>query len=381
MTSLLESMSTQRIVLCAGPGGVGKTTMSASLGLAAARAGRKVCVLTIDPARRLADALGVELGNEPRAVNIEPLQKTGVAVPGELHALMLDPQETLYSLIRSNAPNAEVADRVFDNVIFKQLSGAMAGTLEYTAIEKLYDLYSNYDYDLIVVDTPPSKNVLDFLEAPEYVARFLEESIFKWFVILDPGQPASSFAGGLVKRTGKLIWDVLGKTLGEDFVDELGKFLRAMEFLAAEFRRRAVILGKLLRSKETLAMVVATTDRFVMEDASYLCAEIQKRKIPFGGFVVNRTQIAPGVGDLTLATESILAAVGDDPGAEGLVGELKNIFDERVLKLEREAKALETLRIKSKWRGMLTKLPLQNEEIHDLMGLNRLAVFLGAPRA
>ena len=219
MSSFLENISGRRVVLCAGPGGVGKTTTSASLGLAAARAGRKVCVLTIDPARRLADALGVELGNEPRPVDISPLVDKGISVKGELHALMLDPQETLHGLIRNNAPNAEVADRVFENVIFQQLSGAMAGTLEYTAIEKLYDLYSNYDFDLIVVDTPPSKNVLDFLEAPEYVARFLEESIFKWFVILDPGQPASSFAAGLVKRTGKLIWDVLGKTLGGDFVE------------------------------------------------------------------------------------------------------------------------------------------------------------------
>ena len=173
---------------------------------------------------------------------------------------------------------------------------------------------------------------------------------------------------------------MLGKTLGGDFVEELGKFLRAMEFLAAEFRRRAVILGKLLASKETLAVVVATTDLFVMEDASFLSTEIQKRKIPFGGFVVNRTQLTPGVKDIDLATQRIVESLGDEPSTHGLVDELQAILEERQIKLEREKRALETLCRKAKWNGMLTKLPLQNEDIHDLHGLNRLGIFLGAPR-
>ena len=152
MSTLLEEIKSKRVVLCAGPGGVGKTTSSAALALAAARSGRKVCVLTIDPAKRLADALGVELSNEPTLVDPAPFVKEGLEFKGELHALMLDPEATLQALINDNAPDQAIADRVFGNVIFQQLSGAMAGTLEYTAVEKLHDLYTNFEFDLIVVD-------------------------------------------------------------------------------------------------------------------------------------------------------------------------------------------------------------------------------------
>ena len=380
MTTLLEQIKNKRVVLCAGPGGVGKTTSSAALALAAARSGRKVCVLTIDPAKRLADALGVQLTNEPTLVDPEPFQKDGISFEGELYALMLDPEATLQALIRDNAPSKEVAERVFNNVIFQQLSGAMAGTLEYTAVEKLHDLHTNFDFDLIVVDTPPSKNVLDFLEAPEYVSRFLEENIFKWFIILDPERPAKSFGAGILKRTGKLIWDVLGRTLGIDFVAQLGDFFRSMEFLAAEFRRRAVRLGELLRSSQTAALVVATTDDFVVSEASFLCREIKDRKIPFTGFIVNRTEIRPGIPSIGQAIEELQSAVGNDAAAAGLTDKLVVMFNERSERIAAEEKALTVLRETSSFHGHLTTLPLMLEEIHDLLSLHRLSVYMGAPR-
>jgi len=380
MTTLLEQIKNKRVVLCAGPGGVGKTTSSAALALAAARSGRKVCVLTIDPAKRLADALGVQLTNEPTLVDPGLFQKDGISFDGELYALMLDPEATLQALIRDNAPSEEAAERVFNNVIFQQLSGAMAGTLEYTAVEKLHDLHTNFDFDLIVVDTPPSKNVLDFLEAPEYVSRFLEENIFKWFIILDPERPAQSFGAGLLKRTGKLIWDVLGRTLGVDFVAQLGDFFRSMEFLAAEFRRRAVRLGELLRSSQTAALVVATTDDFVVSEASFLCREIKDRKIPFTGFIVNRTEIRPGIPSIGQAVEELQNAVGNDSAAAGLTDKLVVMFNERSERIAAEEKALSVLRETSSFHGHLTTLPLMLEEIHDLLSLHRLSVYMGAPR-
>lgn len=359
---------------------MGKTTSSAALALAAARSGRKVCVLTIDPAKRLADALGIALTNEPTRVDPEPFTREGIGFKGELHALMLDPEHTLQTLIRDNAPSLEIAERVFNNVIFQELSGAMAGTLEYTAVEKLYDLHANFDFDLIVVDTPPSKNVLDFLEAPEYVSRFLEENIFKWFVILDPNRTAQSFGAGLLKRTGKLIWDVLGRTLGIDFVAQLGEFFRSMEFLAAEFRRRAVLLGELLASAETAALVVSTTDDFVVSEAAFLCREIRDRNISFAGFIVNRTQIRPGIQNIELALEELHHAAGDDAAALGLGEKLKTLFVERTERIGHETSALETLKESSKFQGELTTLPLMLEEIHDLLSLHRLSIYMGAPR-
>lgn len=380
MTTLLEQIKNKRVVLCAGPGGVGKTTSSAALALAAARSGRKVCVLTIDPAKRLADALGVQLTNEPTEVDITPFTKEGLSFDGELHALMLDPEATLRALILDNAPDRAIADRVFNNVIFQQLSGAMAGTLEYTAVEKLHDLHANFDFDLIVVDTPPSKNVLDFLEAPEYVSRFLEENIFKWFTILDPERRAKSFGAGLLKRTGKLIWDVLGRTLGVDFVEQLGDFFRAMEFLAAEFRKRALSLGELLRSSQTAALVVATTDDFVVSEAAFLCREIKDRKIPFAGFIVNRTEVRPGIPDIGVAIEELKGAAGDHPAASGLTDKLLVMFNGRSERIAAEEKALGVLKESSSFHGHLTTLPLMLEEIHDLMSLHRLSIYMGAPR-
>ncbi len=380
MSTLLEEIKGKRVVLCAGPGGVGKTTSSAALALAAARSGRKVCVLTIDPAKRLADALGVELNNEPTLVDPAPFVNEGLEFKGELHALMLDPEATLQALITDNAPEKDIADRVFGNVIFQQLSGAMAGTLEYTAVEKLHDLYTNFDFDLIVVDTPPSKNVLDFLEAPEYVSRFLEENIFKWFTILDPESPAKSFGAGLLKRTGKLIWDVLGRTLGVDFVAQLGDFFRSMEFLAAEFRTRALKLGELLRSSQTAALVVATTDDFVVSEAAFLCREVKARKIPFAGFIVNRTEIRPGISNIEEAMDDLRKAMGNTAAAETLCGKLLVMFNERTERITAEEKALNELKESASFYGHLTTLPMMLEEIHDLLSLHRLSIYMGAPR-
>ena len=371
--NLLQSIESKRVVLCAGPGGVGKTTTSAALALAQARLGRKVCVLTIDPARRLADALGVTLGDDVRRVDTSTLTGDAVEVSGELWALMLDPAKTFDSLIRRIAPSEPVAQRLLDNVMYRQVSRALAGTLEYTAVEKLYDLANTHSFDLIIVDTPPSKNVIDFLEAPQWLARFFEENVFKWFVLLDPEAPAASFGKSVLKRTGRVVWDVLGKVLGRELVLEFASFMRAIETMAGDFRKRAEGIEELLRSDSTLFLVVVTPDSLVMRDGNTLYKEIARRGISFGGFVVNRTQAPSGVGHVEEAVAEITSVGNAHPVLSRVTHKMLVLLQDTQRLEEQEHVAMDKLRQDSGWSGLFAKVPTQFEEIHDLGGLHRLS--------
>jgi len=292
---------------------------------------------------------------------------------------MLDPKETLEDLIRSHAHDSKIIDRVLNNTVFNQLSGAMAGTMEYTAIEKLYDLTTNFSFDIIVVDTPPSKNVLDFLEAPDYVARFLEENIFRWFVMFDPKRTSRSFAGSILQRTGKVIWEVLSKTLGADFVDELLEFFRVMEFLAGDFRLRAVSLGTMMRSSKTGTLVVGICDPVVLKDVGFLAEEIGKRKIELLGYVVNRAAIFPcTLSELNTARAELeTAGVFKDPSAE-LWDRLVAVADEQRIATETQERVLHEFRSEYRQKAPLAMIPQMSEDIHDLSGLMRVAAHFGA---
>ena len=373
-SSILDTIGERSVVLCAGPGGVGKTTTSAALGLAAARAGRRVLVLTIDPARRLADALGVGLDNEPRrvAAAITGQEKGG----GELWAVMLDAVQTFDDLIVRVAPNEQIANNVLNNVIYKQISRALAGAVEYTAIEKLFDLRSRFAFDLIVVDTPPSKNVLDFLEAPGWLSRFLDERVLRWFLLLDPGAPGAGLRFRVLQRTGRAVWDVLSRVFGAQLLLEVIAFVRSVEMMAVELRQRADTIAALLRSEESLFFVVTSAERMVLQQAAYLCAEIRRRHTPFGGFIVNRVQARPDVGSLDQASASIRGAAGDDPAAEGLIRKLLQLHGDLDLRARHDEEAIAYLRRCSGWAGFFATLPHQGEDITHLDALGCLAQHL-----
>lgn len=373
MPSLMEQIADCEVVLCAGPGGVGKTTTSAAIAVAAARAGKKVLVLTIDPAKRLADALGVSLDNTPRRIEPETLEKSGIEATGEIWALMLDAARTFDDLVQRLAPNQATAERLLNNVIYRHISRSLAGTLEYTAVEKLFDLRDRFDYDLIVVDTPPSKNVLDFVESPEWLSKFFDERILKWFMIIDPNAPAGGFGKSLLKRTGRVVWEVLARVFGHDFLKEITEFMHALETMTAEFKSRADATGQLLRSPKSLFFVVASTDRFVLNDAVYLRTEIARRGISFGGFVINKVHPESGLGQPEQAAAAIRAAGADDPAAERLARKLVRACEEMDSKAQADIKAVERLRRESHWDGYIAMLPLQSEDVHDLAMLDRLA--------
>ncbi|MEE8408200.1 MAG: ArsA-related P-loop ATPase [Myxococcota bacterium] len=376
MPSLMEEIENCEVVLCAGPGGVGKTTTSAAIAVAAARSGKKVLVLTIDPAKRLADALGVSLDNTARRIQPETLEKNGIYAAGEIWALMLDAARTFDDLVQRLAPDRATAERLLNNVIYRHISRSLAGTLEYTAVEKLYDLRDRFDYDLIVVDTPPSKNVLDFVESPEWLSKFFDERILKWFMLLDPKAPAGGFGQVLLKRTGRVVWEVMARVFGHEFLGEITEFMHALESMTVEFKSRADATGQLLRSPASLFFIVATTDRFVLNDAVYLRTEIMRRGISFGGFIINRVHPESGLAQPSLAAAAIRAAGANDPAAERLASKLVQACEEMDIKAREDREAVERLRREANWDGYIAMLPEQPEELHDLVMLDRLAAVL-----
>ncbi len=377
MPSLTELVAEREILLCTGPGGVGKTTTSAAIGLMAAAQGRKVAVLTIDPARRLADALGVALDNQPRQIDPSVFAAAGLNVPGELWALMLDAAHTFDDLIQRLAPDRDTARRILHNVVYTQMSRALAGTLEYMAVEKLFDLRSRHGFDLVVVDTPPSKNVLDFVEAPEWLTRFLDERVLRWFVMFHPEAQTHGVKEALLKRTSKMVFDVLARVMGREFLNEVIGFMVAIEGMAAEFRRRAQDIQALLRSSRASFLVVATSDPFVLRDAAYLRNEILQRGIPFGGFVVNRVHDLRDMPEIAHATAVIRAASATDPSADNLIDKLARVSDELGRRATEDRNAIAMLRVEARWQGYIGELPLLGEEVTDLTGLAQLARRLG----
>lgn len=294
LSSLVEDRD---LVICSGAGGVGKTTTSAAIGLAAALVGRKAVVLTIDPARRLANALGLEhLPNEP--VRVQGPLLDGAAPGGSLHALMLDPKQTFDALVRRLQPPEEAA-RLFENRLYQNVSGMIAGMQEYAAGEKLHELAHDPRFDLVVVDTPPTRNALDFLEAPGTLSRFLDERVLRWFLPERPKNP-------LLRRTSKLVGGALGKIFGAGFAADLAEFLASLGGLTAALRQHAQEVRARLESPAARFLLVSSPLAEAVDEALFFHERLRALNLPFGGYVINR--IHPDRPPIEAATRARLGA-------------------------------------------------------------------------
>jgi anion-transporting ArsA/GET3 family ATPase len=270
-------------VVCAGSGGVGKTTTAAALAMGMAERGLKVAVVTIDPAKRLADALGLEeLGNEPKLVDPERFSAHGVEMQGELWALMLDSKGTFDALIERLAPDRATAEEVLSNRIYQQLSNSVAGSQEFTAIAKLYELDQDGDYDLLVLDTPPSRNALDFLDAPARLTRFFQGRAIHMFL-----RPAG-LGGRLLGRGTGVVFSLLERLTGVDMLHDLSVFFRALGGMIDGFTERARRVGLLLSDPGTTFLIVAAPRHDPVEEAIFFHRKLRDADMPFGGLVVNR---------------------------------------------------------------------------------------------
>lgn len=278
MTSaaLTAMCASARVIVTCGTGGVGKTSIAAALGVHAAQSGRRAVVITIDPARRLADAIGISetLGNEP--------QRVPLTASGELWVTMLDVHETFDNLVRDTSPTPDRGREVLDNSFYRSLSRSISGTRDYMAAERLYELYNDDKYDVVIVDTPPSRNALDFLESPERLARFLKHPVVR--LLVAPGRGGFRFASAAMTPVLKAISSVVGS----DALSGVASFLRAIDGMETEFSRRALAVANTLRGVDTHFVVVTAPSPDALREAKHFVSELNRLKIQLRLIVTNR---------------------------------------------------------------------------------------------
>lgn len=278
----------RRLLVCVGSGGVGKTTVAAALAVEAARLGRRTLVITIDPARRLANSLGLEvLGNTETRIPDEKWASVGIEPLGSLHAMMLDTRSTFDELIRRVSPDDATRARVLDNRAYQHINNTLVNTRDYMAAEKLYDVYTRGAYDLIVLDTPPMKNAIDFIESGSLLTRFLDEKIMRWF--LTPYDESRVFGRRMMLGTSAIAFRLLGSIFGREFLDELSEFFLAFKDLYRGFRERSERVAALMADlDETRFAIVCSPRPTSIEEARFFHEQLTSRNINAGVFIVNQ---------------------------------------------------------------------------------------------
>jgi anion-transporting ArsA/GET3 family ATPase len=284
---LRHQLLNRQLIVCVGSGGVGKTTVAAALGVEAARLGRKVLVITIDPARRLANSLGLEsLGNTEALMPADKWERAGVEPAGSLHAMMLDTRTTFDELIMRVSPDSQTRDRILQNRAYQHINNTLVSTQDYMAVEKLYEIYTRGGYDLVVLDTPPMKNALDFLDASSLLVRFLDERIMRWF--LAPYDESKVFRRRVMLGTGAIAFRLLASVFGREFLDELSEFFLSFKDLYKGFRERSEGVRELMADAEkSLFIVVCSPRPTSIDEARFFHEQLSGRSHRGGVFVIN----------------------------------------------------------------------------------------------
>lgn len=283
----------KKIVVCVGPGGVGKTTTAAAFAALAARAGRKTLVSTIDPAPRLADALGVPLTSEPAVVPVEVSRALGIE-PGLLHVARLDTARAFGALVEEQVTDATMRRRIFENQIYRQITTTLTGSQEYAATLALYDIVRKNQFDLVVLDTPPTAHALDFLDAPHRIAEAISSPAIKWF-----SQPTGSGRLSLqrLRAGGALVLRRLAKFVGNQFLEDIAAFLTDFQWVLAGFLERAQSIERLLRQPDAAFLLVLAPEGPAIDEALFFAKRLAEAAVPLAAFVANRVQVRPGLID------------------------------------------------------------------------------------
>jgi anion-transporting ArsA/GET3 family ATPase len=373
VAGVAELLEGKTVCICAGSGGVGKTTSSAAIAAGMAARGKKVAVLTIDPAKRLADSLGLpELGNEERQVDPKLFAEAGIDTQGgELWAMMLDAKATFDELVRRHAPDAETRDRILANRIYQQLSNALAGSQEYMAMEKLFELHAEDRYDLLVLDTPPSRNALDFLEAPRRLVQFIEGRALQ--VFMKPTGLGMKVFG----RGTSMMFSVLRRLTGVEVLEDLSEFFQAFSGMVGGFRERAKRVNELLANPKTCFLVVCAPQGEPINEAVYFHRKLVEAKLPFGGVIVNKVHYEselPAYEDGL--RDELAAALGDEDLARRVI---ENFDDYRAL-AARDQRNIKLLAAEMRAR-LVIEVPYLDTDVHDLPGLMRINDYLFAAGA
>ena len=275
-------LATKEIVVACGPGGVGKTTTAAAAAvMAAVRHGSKVLVLTVDPARRLADALGLDgIGNTEHRVPDEAFRRAGLKPRGQLWAAMLDTKESWDALIRRHAPDRQTRNEILANPLYQNISGRFVQSHDYIAMERLYEIHSEGDYDLIVVDTPPTRNALDFLGAPGRMADFFSSRLLRWLIV--------PYRSRVVNLATKPFYQVADRILGTEFLADISEFFILFQSMYDGFVERSESVGRLMADRRTTFIVVSTLEAVPLREAEFFAEQLTSRRLHLGAIVLNK---------------------------------------------------------------------------------------------
>jgi anion-transporting ArsA/GET3 family ATPase len=387
--SLDPLLASREMILVAGSGGVGKTTVAAALGLAAVqRQAGRVLVLTVDPARRLATALGIEaFGNAPHPIPNEALEAAGLDPRGELHVAMLDTKAGWDELIRRHAPDAATRRAVLANPLYENITSRFVHSHDYLAMEQLHDLHATGEYDLVIVDTPPSRNALTILDAPSRMADFFGSRLLRWLTV--------PYRSRLFTFASKPFYQVADRILGSRFLQDVADFFVLFQRMEAGFVKRAHEVEALLVDPRTAFVVVSTLEAAPAHEARFLAESLQDRGMAVGAIVANRvlpTRLASAPAteaahDLAERTgpnadgdvaAAVAAATGDDPDVvDRVLHQMATRFDDLAMVAAREADRRTEL---APLAATTVTVPWLSGDIHDLRGLGRLACHLrGVP--
>ncbi|HEY0481339.1 MAG TPA: ArsA-related P-loop ATPase [Kofleriaceae bacterium] len=392
MPRLVDVLLERRILVCVGSGGVGKTTTAAALALAAARRGKRTLVLTIDPARRLANSLGLaSLGHQVQQVDPQLVRRGAPSERGELWAMMLDQKQAFDEVVARHAKDPAAVQRILANPVYAQISGSLSGAQEYAAMAKLHDFDRTGEWQLIVVDTPPTAHALDFLDAPRKLSDAIDSPAIEWFRKLQ-GEGGSRWS--LVGKTGAYVLKRLAKFVGSKFIDDLGVFFTEFNDILGGFRQRAEETFALLRQPRVGFVLVASPEPMAVREALAFHERLTSAAMPFVGFVVNKVYasrpLPPGTGPTQSA--AIEAALAAHPGVAklGLSATSRTMAAQALLTAHGEIetlaaadrRAVAQLLAAGGDQAALVEVPLLRDDVHDvdrLIGLERY--LLGAPPA
>ncbi len=375
MPSGAELLEHKSVCICAGSGGVGKTTIASAIATGMAARGMKVAVLTIDPAKRLADSLGVgELGNTERRVDPDLFDAEGIETSGgELWAMMLDAKQTFDDVVRKHAPDEETRERILGNRIYRRLSSSLAGSQEYMAMEKLFELHQEDRYDLLVLDTPPSRDALDFLDAPKRLTQFIEGRSLQLFM-KPTGLGMRLFGAGT-----SMMFSVLRRVTGLDLLEDISEFFQAFSGMVGGFRERAQRVNELLADPASCFLVVCGPQGEPITEAVYFHRKLIEARLPFGGVIVNKVhfECEPPASGQALRTE-----LGDLVGDEELADRVAANYEDYAALAARDRRNIERLTAEMNAERVI-KVPYLDDEVHDLAGLmavNRYLFATGSER-
>ncbi len=379
MDSLL---ATKEIVVACGPGGVGKTTTAAASALmAAVNHGSKVLVLTVDPAKRLANALGLDgIGNAEHQVPASAFAAAGLKPRGELWAAMLDTKESWDSLIRHHAPDSQTRDEILANPLYQNISGRFIQSHDYIAMERLYEIHLSAEYDLIVVDTPPTRNALDFLDAPERMADFFSSRLLRWLIV--------PYRSKLVNVATRPFYQISDRILGTEFMSDIAEFFILFQTMYDGFVERSKAVGRLLSDRRTTFVVVSTLEATPLREAEFFAEQLTARKLHLGAIVLNKvlpdylqgragTKVAEAMKDRAEDLAAELApvvgagapALGDPEQIARVLTEVADSYLNFQVVALRETEERATLAVAP---DVLATVPFFDTDIYDLSGLLRL---------